>query len=78
MLSLIRRRLTDDAHDAWKWGSMRFLAVGGVMQAALVSTPDAVKEHVPEWALQAMAIFSLFCIVAAGISRVTQPLEKTP
>lgn len=57
---------------------MRFLAVGGVMQAALVSTPDAVKEHVPEWALQAMAIFSLFCIVAAGISRVTQPLEKTP
>lgn len=71
VFSLLRRRLADDAHEAWRWGSMRFLALGGVVQAALLTTPDAVKDHVPEWVLQGMASFSLFCVVAAGVSRIT-------
>lgn len=67
-----RLRLIDDAQHAWKWSSMRFLALGGVTQMALVSTPDAVKEHVPEPVLQALAVFSLACIVLAGVGRVTR------
>lgn len=64
-------RLVDDAHRAWKWSSMRFLALGGVIQGAIVTTPDAVKEHVPEWVLQGMSVFALFCIIAAGVGRIT-------
>lgn len=66
-----RFRLVDDAHRAWKWSSMRFLALGGVIQGAIVTTPDAVKEHVPEWVLQGMSVFALFCIIAAGVGRIT-------
>lgn len=50
---------------------MRFLALGAVIQTAIVTTPDAVKEHVPEWILGGMSTMALFCIVAAGVGRVT-------
>lgn len=73
---MLGRRLIDDAHHAYKWGSMRFLALGGVVQGALLTTPDAVKEHVPDWVLQGMASFSLFCIIAAGVSRITTQREQ--
>lgn len=76
LLRTVNLRLVNDAHQWWRWGSIRFLAVGGAIQAALLTTPDAVKEHVPDAILQGMATFSLFCIVAAGVSRVVTPTEK--
>lgn len=76
MFSLFRRRLADDAHKAWSYGSVRFLALGGTVQTAVVTCPAQVAQHVPEWIWQAMSTFSLFCIVAAGYYRVTVPAPK--
>ncbi len=65
------RRLADDAHEAWRFGSMRFMALGGVCQTVVVTCPAAVAQHVPEWAWQGLSILSVICMICAGISRVT-------
>lgn len=71
------RRLIDDAHHAWKWGSMRFLALGATVQGAIVGADHiGLSQHVPEPVLQGLSCFSLFCMIAAGVSRVTTPVEN--
>lgn len=75
MFGAFNRRLSDDAHKAWTFGSMRFLALGGTIQTAVVTCPAAVAQHVPEWIWQAMSTFSLFCMVAAAYCRVTVKQE---
>lgn len=76
MLEAFNRRLVDDAHHAWKWGSMRFLALGATIQGVIVACPASVSAHVPEPVWQALSIFALFCMIAAGVSRVTTSTEK--
>lgn len=74
LLAFLQRfnlRLVDDARNSWKWSSMRLLALGGVTQTAVVSCPAAIAQHVPEWVWQALSCFSLFCIIAAGVGRIT-------
>jgi hypothetical protein len=60
MFTVLRLRVITDWRHAWKWSSMRFLALGGVIQGAIITTPDAVKEHVPEWVMQGMSCFALW------------------
>lgn len=64
-------RLIDDWHRAWRWSSMRCIALGAVTQTTVVTCPAQVAQHVPEWVWQGLSIFSLFCILAAGASRIT-------
>lgn len=71
------RRLVDDAHIAWTWGSMRFLALGATCQTVVVTCPATVAQHVPEWVWQGLSSFSVFCMIAAGFCRVTTK-QETP
>lgn len=64
-------RLIDDWHKAWRWSSMRFLALGAVTQTSVVTCPAAVAQHVPEWIWQGLSVFSLACMIAAAGGRVT-------
>lgn len=64
-------RLVDDARNAWKWSSMRFLALGGVVQGAVVTCPAAVSDHLPTWVMSAASTFSFCCLIAAGVGRIT-------
>lgn len=65
-------RLVDDARHAWKWSSVRLIALGAVTQGAVVSSDRlGLSQHVPEWVLSGLSTFSLFCIIAAGVGRVT-------
>lgn len=70
------RRLIDDAREAWTWGSIRFLALGGVCQTVVITCPVQVAAHVPEWVWQGLSSFSVFCMIAAGFCRVTTHQEK--
>lgn len=66
------RRLADDAHQAWKWGSMRFLALGAVAQSTVIASDRlGLSPHLPEWVLSGLSGFAVFCMFAAGVSRVT-------
>lgn len=67
----MRLRLVDKWHEAYRWSSMRFLAAGGVAQLALSTAPQRVLDYAPQWALQALSIFSLGCILLAGLGRIT-------
>jgi hypothetical protein len=73
----MKLRLIDNWHRAWRWSSIRFLALGGVTQAALLTTPATVLQYVPQWALQGLAVFSLACVLAAGLGRITTTTEKS-
>jgi 1,4-dihydroxy-2-naphthoyl-CoA synthase len=67
----MRLYLIDNWHHAWRWSSIRFIALGGVTQMALQTMPDRVLAFVPGWALQGLSMFSLACILAAGLGRIT-------
>lgn len=73
---MYRVRLVEDAKQAWRWSSIRFLALGGVVQGALVSAPATITQYVPDWLLRGLATFSLICIILAGVGRMTQ-VEKS-
>lgn len=64
-------RLVDDARKAWKWSSMRCLALGATTQGVVVGCPMQVAQHVPEWVWQSLSIFSLACMIAAAAGRIT-------
>lgn len=66
------RRLTDDAHECWKWGSMRFLALGGAVQGAVMTADrTGLSTHLPEWMLSTASGLAFVCLICAGVSRVT-------
>lgn len=71
-----RLRLIYDWKQAWRWSSMRFLAVGGVIQGSLLAFPAQLQQYLPPWLLSGLAEFALFCVIAGGVSRITF-MEKT-
>lgn len=64
-------RLIDDAHDAWKWSSVRFMAAGAAAQAALQFAPQRVLDYAPPWSLEALSLVSLACMVLGVGGRIT-------
>lgn len=63
--------LVDKWKEAHRWSSIRFLALGGAAQLALVTTPQRVLDYAPGWALQGLSVLSLACIFLAGVGRIT-------
>lgn len=55
---------------------MRFLALGAVCQGTVITCPAQIAQHVPEWVWQGLSEFSVFCMFAAGVARITTPQEK--
>jgi hypothetical protein len=57
-----------DWRRCWRHNvGMRFLAIGGAIQGAMIAMPAAVSEHLPEWLLQAASVVSFLCLVLAGL-----------
>lgn len=67
--------LLPDWKQAWRWSSIRFLAVGGVVQGSLLAFPVQLQQYLPSWVLRSLAEFALFCVIAGGIGRITT-MEK--
>lgn len=64
-------RLIPDWKQAWRWSSVRFLAIGGVMQGSLLAFPAQLQQYLPPWLLSGLAEFALFCVIAGGVGRIT-------
>lgn len=67
----LRLRLIDGWHHAWKFSSIRFLALGAACQTAVITTPPQIAAHIDEHVWQGLSYFSLACIVLAGAGRIT-------
>lgn len=79
MLQAFNRRLADDAHDAWKWGSMRFIALGGVLQGAVIAADrTGISAHIPDWIMGTASSGAFLSFIAAGVSRVTTSTKDKP
>lgn len=63
--------LIPDWKQAWKWSSVRFLAVGGVVQGSLLAFPVQLTQYLPPWLLSGASMFALACVVLGGIGRIT-------
>lgn len=71
-LTKIRLRLIDDYHKAWKFSSMRFLAIGAACQAAVMGADRiGYSQHVPDWVLSTLSTIAVFSTLFAALGRVT-------
>lgn len=78
VLSIFRRRLVADVRQAWKWGSIRFIALGAAVEAVLGGMPRRMADSLPDWVMQSLSGFALLCLLAAGIARITIPKDGGP
>lgn len=62
----------------WKWSSMRFLALGGAVQVALLAFPQALQQYLPPAVLQWGSTFVLVCMVLGGVGRITTTNPQPP
>lgn len=73
VLRTLQQRLVDDWRQAWRWASVRLLALSLALQGALLVMPDTVRAYLPDWAGHATAIFLL---LAATVGRLVK--QKPP
>jgi len=68
-------KLIHNAGDWWRFWSIRFIAISGVLVATIVAIqamPETFQAYVPAWFKQMLAIGSSFGTLLAGLSRVVQ------
>lgn len=70
----IRIRLVEDWRRAWRWSSVRLIAISAALQGALLAFP--LKDYVPGWIIQTVATGTLFVTLAAAAGRVTTAEPK--
>jgi hypothetical protein len=68
--------LIADWKTAWRWMSIRLIAVAAALQLTLIAFPQQLNQYLPAWLLQATAII---CLAGAALGRITtsEPPEKT-
>ena len=72
MLDRLHLRLVDDFHNAWKWSSVRFIAIGAVLQGAVIGADrTGLSAHIPDWVLSTASTAAFFSMIAAGLGRIT-------
>lgn len=72
LMPRLRLRLINDWHQAWRWSSIRLMAVSGVLQAVLLAFPEKMAQYVPYWVMSTLATTSLAILLLAGFARITK------
>lgn len=62
-------RLVDNARQAWKWSSVRLVAIAATVQTVVLAFP--LKDYVPQWIISGLATAALIITLMAGIGRIT-------
>lgn len=65
---MFNHALIPDWKQAWRWASVRLMALGAAWQFALVSVPPQIRHELPDWLVQYGA---MICFGAALYGRVT-------
>lgn len=65
--------LIDDARHAWKWISMRAMALDAAFLVSWATVPEDLKAALPSWLVPMMAVFVL---VVGMIGRVVKQGDK--
>ena len=63
-MDALRARLVDDWKQAWRWASMRLLALSIALQVVLMAMPDTIRQYLPDSVTHVLAIV----ILAAGVA----------
>lgn len=73
----MRLRLVEDWRRCHKWWSVRLIAIGSVVQTAvLTASSTGLDKYLQPALLTYLSDAALFCMIAAGIGRVIdQPTE---
>lgn len=76
LLGRLRVRLVDDWHQAWRWSSVRLIAVSAALQTVLLAFP--LKDYVPTWIIQGIAtgILVITLLAAAGRATVMEKADE--
>ena len=64
-------RLIPDWQHAWKWSSIRFLAIGGAVQTTLLAFPSQLQQYLDPAVLKYGSEFALLCMFLGAIGRIT-------
>lgn len=71
-------RLIPDWQHAWKWSSVRFLALGATVQTTLLAFPSELQANLPAAALKWGSLFALGCMFLGALGRVTTTEPQPP
>lgn len=66
----MNRALIDDASDAWKWASMRGMALASTIMVSWEALGDDLKAYLPHWVGVAVAVMVLVVVGMGG--RITR------
>lgn len=66
--------LVDDAKQAWRWMSTRFMAASAVVQTTWVGLPDDLKQHFPAIVVTALSVGLL--LLGIGGRVIKQPKKQ--
>ena len=61
--------------DAWRWMSVRLIALAASLQIVLLAFPEQLAQYLPPWLLQGGAIA---CLAGALLGRVTTSTPEKP
>lgn len=68
----VEARMVDDWRQAWRWGSMRWMALSALLQTladAWGSVPATVTAHIPKGIVQAMAVLTIILALQARLTK---------
>lgn len=61
--------------EAWRWMSIRLIALAASLQITLMAFPQELQQYVPGWLMQGLAIA---CLAGAALGRVTTSTPEKP
>jgi hypothetical protein len=64
-------QLIPEWKSAWRWSSVRLMALSGMIQGVLMAFPDQLKTYISPDVLKYLSEAALAILILAGIGRIT-------
>lgn len=64
-------KLIPEWKSAWRWSSVRLMAISGMIQTVLVAFPAQLQNYIPQDVLKVLSCAALGILILAGVGRIT-------